>query len=621
MGCNKPEILRKALTDLPKEVVDIYAQVLKDIPEDDKKIARSILTWLTYSVKPMTLRALASAVSLPSPRKVLDICTSSLVSLQEMTGLVKLEHFSVKEYLTSEPFRTSSETAFFYESPLIAHLTLAEISVSRFININNFNLATGKSTGAKLAENSDAKSWLPGRDPLLTYSRLWYEHIQQADAIDRSKAQSVETQQISSVLRVKSHRLFCEEFSQSFQNWYHLLRKNTHYLDDNPLKLCRKPTSPIVVASLADLPNNVRRLLDEGADIDGDVGNVNSNTKSILDPIITITRPIHAAAILGYLEILGLLLEKGATLSQSELDIVAGENLEQGAVVVSDILKAQPSLKITEDTLMASTRNWRSKEILSYILDHEDHFTQSQLVATAKNYISVRQDYDAIEKITSYGDRIGCDRNEMLIAFLRWSKSDHHIGIVLDRYHPPNSMVNIALQSVFENGRGGVKMLPSLYEYYRDVGIDIHMSPVMLQEKGKMYDNFEILEFILNHAKTVVVGMDTLQALWDIENGMILMNLFMNHENCQYKDDPISSLRRSHIFEEHLPNCPVKVTFKTMRLMAQLNETTLETLRKNTRPNVRFPSVDEIKDLVQKRRNGTQQRTRTLLPRMQIKHF
>ena len=206
MGCNKREILRKALRDLPKEVVDIYAQVLKDIPEDDKETARSFLIWLTYSVQPLTLEELASAVSIPSPRKLLDICTSSLVSSQPKysgshTEVVKFDHFSVKEYLTSEEFRTSPETAFFYTSPLMAHLTMAEISVSRFININNFDLATGKSIRAKLAENSDAESWPPGQDPLLSYSRLWYKHIQQADAIDRSKAQSAETRQISSVSR------------------------------------------------------------------------------------------------------------------------------------------------------------------------------------------------------------------------------------------------------------------------------------------------------------------------------------------------------------------------------------------------------------------------------------
>ena len=394
LGCNKREILRKALRDLPKEVVDIYAQVLKDIPEDDKETARLILIWLTYSVQPLTLEELASAVSIPSPPKVLDMCTSSLVSLQRVYGrffmlskidVVKFDHFSVKEYLTSEKFRTSPETACFYVSPLIAHLTMAEISVSRFININNFDLATGKSIRARLGENSDAESWPPGQDSLLRYSRLWYKHIKQADAIDRSKAQSAETRQISSVLRVQIHRLFCDEFSQSFQNWYHLLWEDRHQFDYISVRICEEATSPIIMASLAGLPNNVQRLLDDGSDIDGDVANVNTDPKSTLDSMIKITRPIHAAAISGNLEILRLLLKKGATLTQSELDMVARENLRQGANVLTDILRARPILKITDNTVMASAKNWRSKELLRYILDHENHFTKSQLVEIAKN--------------------------------------------------------------------------------------------------------------------------------------------------------------------------------------------------------------------------------------------
>ena len=412
MGCNKPETLRKALRDLPKEVVGIYAQVLKDIPEDDKETARLILIWLTYSVKPLTLRELASAVSIPSPQKVLDICTSSLVSSQPKdswsnTEVVKFDHFSVKEYLTSEKFRTSPETAFFYASPLIAHLTIAEISVSRFINTNNFNLATGKSTGAKLAEKFDAESWPPGEDPLLDYSTLWYKHIQQADAIDRSKGQSAETQQISSVSRVQSHRLFCEEFFQSFKNWYHLLWINRHYFDGICIKLCGKEASPIIMASVACLPNNVRRLLDNGADINGDVGNVNSKHRSGAAPMIT--RPILAATMPGNLEILRLLLEKGATLDQSELDMVALKNIRQGADILTDILRNRPSLKITDNTVMASARNERSKEMLSYILDREKHMTQSQLVEIAKNYVNGNENHDVIERIISYGERINCD--------------------------------------------------------------------------------------------------------------------------------------------------------------------------------------------------------------------
>ena len=613
MRCNDPKILEKALRDLPEEIVDIYAQVLKDIPEDDKKTARLILIWLTYSVEPLTLEELASAVSIPSPQKVLDICTSSLVSLQpyhsnfRWRDVVQFDHFSVKEYLTSEKFRTSPETAFFYESPLIAHLTIAEISISRFISINNFNLATDESTGSKLAENFDAESWPPGKDPLLTYSTDWYKHIQQADAIDRSEAQSAETQQTPSVLRVRSHRLLCEEFSQSLENWYYLLCKERRSFDGFPVRLREMDCSPIIMACLTGLPNNVRMLLE----------NVNPNHKSRRDGKNEITRPIHVAAISGHLEILGLLLEKGATLNQSELRMVARENIRQGADVLRDILKAWPSLKITQDTMMASAMNKKSKEMLSNILDHENQLTRSQLVAIAKNYRTVGQDHGVIGKIMSYGERIKCDRDEMLIAFLRWSECGPRIRIILDRYQPPISMTNSILESIFKNPLPTGRMLRSVFGYFRDVGVDIHFSPGTLEAALESRSSFSTLYIILNHAKSLFISTNTLRSLLQHRKGRTLMKLFMNHENCGYKYDPIVPLfGRERYFELHLRKCPNKITDETMQLASQLDETAMETLRKNARPNVILPSVDEIRDLVEKRRNGTAQQTESTLARM-----
>ena len=289
------------------------------------------------------------------------------------------------------------------------------------------------------------------------------------------------------------------------------------------------------MASLADLPNNVQRLLDDGSDIDGDVANVDTDPKSTLNSMIKITRPIHAAAIPGNLEILRLLLKKGATLTQSELDMVARENLRQGANVLTDILRARPILKITDNTVMASVRNKSSKEMLSYILDRENHLTQSQLVSIAMNYEAGGQNRDAIESIISYGERINCDKNDMLIAFLRWSKCGYHIGIVLDRYQPPSSMANSILQSAFENKRGSYFMLRRVFWYFRDVGVDIHISPGMLNEVRKLDLNYKDFKIFFNNAKAVVVGTDTLQGLAQSSNGMVLMNLFMDHGSCEFE--------------------------------------------------------------------------------------
>ena len=167
----------------------------------------------------------------------------------------------------------------------------------------------------------------------------------------------------------------------------------------------------------------------------------------------------------------------------------------------------------------------------------------------------------------------------MLIAFLRWGNCDHHIGIVLDRYQPSNSMANLTIQSVFRNNNGQW-MLPTVMAYYRDIGVDIHISLGMLDEALKSHDYFEMVNIVLTHAKTVTVGTHTLQSLKHTPNDFFLMNLLMNHENCEYKDafeSPVATFN----FNEHLSTCPVKITKKRMQLAAQLDETALETLQRH----------------------------------------
>ena len=399
--------------------------------------------------------------------------------------------------------------------------------------------------------------------------------------------------------------------------------KHYPYIDAISLDVCGKPISPIIMASLAGLPNNVRKLLDDGAEVDGDVGNLNDNDKAEFGTIYElpkniITRPIHAAAISGNLEILRLLVEKGATLNQSELNMVARKVTRQAVDVLNYIVEEQPSLKITDDTVIASAMNQSSKEMLSYILEHENRLTQSQLVAIAKNYKSAGGGHDVIERIISYGERIECDRNEILMAFLRWSNCGPHIGDVLHRYRPPNSMTNSVLQSVLGNHRGARSMLKFVIRYYRDVDMDIHISLDMLEEVRKSDDSSELFTIILENAKTVVVGTDTLQAFNQHSHGVNLMSLLMKHglRGYRYTLRPYSQVGAVRIFEKHLSSSPVTITSETLQLAAQLDENALETIRKDARPNVTLPSVDEIRDLVEKRSSGTQQQTESTLARM-----
>ena len=75
-------MMEDALRTLPQTLEGLYGDLLRQIPTDYKEKVRLVLMWLAYSLRPLTLREFAFAVSVRNPQKVLEICNSSLVSLQ-----------------------------------------------------------------------------------------------------------------------------------------------------------------------------------------------------------------------------------------------------------------------------------------------------------------------------------------------------------------------------------------------------------------------------------------------------------------------------------------------------------------------------------------------------------
>ena len=363
--------MQEALTNLPESLGAIYADVLANkIPKDYKEKARFILIWLYHSLKPLTLGEVARVTSLPEPRDVLNICTSSLVSLQrkednshelrdesdDMLGLaiVQLDHFSVKEYLASEDMSSSGATAFFYLDPLVAHLTIAAKSVAYMIKNNE----------PKILAKFD-------------YASSWFKHIQIADTIESNtpnaeessgKAEMAVIRSEVKALRVQSHRLFCKEHSQTFRNWALVSSPSTseHGSSYNPWDVGNLQwalsKSPIAMTALLNLPDNMKRLLSSGgAKANGDYGDATISSRT------AITKPLQIAAIVGNLDIMAILLERNARLEQSELDVVANQNGRQGAWVMYTLLSAQPDLEISGNTVLQSAGNRNSAKIFNYL--------------------------------------------------------------------------------------------------------------------------------------------------------------------------------------------------------------------------------------------------------------
>ena len=108
----------------------------------------------------------------------------------------------------------------------------------------------------------------------------------------------------------------------------------------------------------------VRRLLSDGVNVDE---HVNPNVRSV-------SKPVQVAAIAGSLKVLRLLLDRGAILNQSDLDVVARYNERNGASVLTTMLLSQQDLAITDNTMEALASNEYSSEMLDYILGKTDVF-------------------------------------------------------------------------------------------------------------------------------------------------------------------------------------------------------------------------------------------------------
>jgi len=116
------------LAFLPKDLDETYARILDNINEDYRRDALKILQWLTYSARPLQLEEVAEVIAIdvkesprfnpakryPEPRDIWTIC-SSLISLEEEAledayegttrVIIRLAHFSIKEYLISPSIR------------------------------------------------------------------------------------------------------------------------------------------------------------------------------------------------------------------------------------------------------------------------------------------------------------------------------------------------------------------------------------------------------------------------------------------------------------------------------------------------------------------------------------
>ena len=306
------EELQKALTTLPKTLDDTYERIFYNLDQDRREDVLKILHWLCFSERPMKLDEMVEVLAIDStdkpcfrpekrlldPSSILTIC-STLVSVTnsaakdtdfslgepdsdtmsytnsgmedteiETIETLRLAHFSVKEYLTSDRIKASSFSQYYITSSLANfHITTHCLAYLLYFD-------------SPVITAEDVREY-----PLGPYAaKLWVYHYNFITE-DTSKK--------------KVDDLAYELLDDRRRCWTNCVELFEPQLD---FKLKgRKSASPIYYMSYLGGNGIVQRLIDKGADVNARGGWYGTS--------------LRAASLQGHEAVVRILLEKGANVN------------------------------------------------------------------------------------------------------------------------------------------------------------------------------------------------------------------------------------------------------------------------------------------------------------------
>jgi ankyrin repeat protein len=290
--CRTRATLRKSLATLPPTLDKTYDRILSAISEADSQYAVTILQWLTFSIRPLSIYEVAEIVAidvknepkfdcegiLEDPLDVLSICSSLVnITIEERDRgqesgrqVVALAHYSVKEYLLSDRIWKGSAARYGMQD-IACHDNIAKGCLGYLLQFQGTQLLTQET-----AENFKLAKYC---------AEFWMKHAQ------GTKEQAEGFSQAAMDLLLGK--------SDVYLNWLRIHDPDNSWRGGSDFKKDLASVSvPLYYASRFGLRKIVKLLLDRGADVNvqgGDYGNA-----------------LQAAAFIGHKEMVELLVSKGA---------------------------------------------------------------------------------------------------------------------------------------------------------------------------------------------------------------------------------------------------------------------------------------------------------------------
>ncbi len=292
-----PPSIRRILNELPVTLDDTYERTLQGIPKEKQQHAHRLFQCLVVAIRPLRVEELAEVFTMEfdaetttnfvedwrpeNPEEAVLSACSTLISVIDDADhkIVQFSHFSVKEFLTSDRFRTSEVASIrLYHIPLYAaHTILARACLTVLLQLD---------------EKVDKKRL--SKFPLAFYAaQHWVDHAQFED--------------VASGVEDAMERLFDPKKPYlAAWTWIHEVERSDKRIIDNLEESPSPPkATPLYYAAYCGFTELAKHLIvTHKEDINAGRGFYGA--------------PLHAASRNGHLDAARLLLDHGADVNSSK---------------------------------------------------------------------------------------------------------------------------------------------------------------------------------------------------------------------------------------------------------------------------------------------------------------